>query len=428
MRYLKFVFLLLPVFFVACKEELAPPPAISVISPAKNTSANVGDTLKLRVLATSEIKIKYVKIVLLNKNYMQECPVQMYYPESTKFDLSGEYVISNEYLETGSYFLYFEVANDDAVSKAYVPLNLTETNKTTKVVFVFCNNKNANYVNIYKIDSSFSVNLFRNLAGDFSNGAVNSRNKIVYSAGRFKGNLFFLDAEHNEILKQINVPTNLPFPYFEIIYFNNKRFIVGYSDSRIEGYFGDGTLKFSYLFKDYRLYKVCYDGVYLTCVMKHFTGQSTFIYVVYEDFGTVKGNFFINYDVVNLFSIEENKNILFCNNGNQPEIRVLDIYNMIITKIKDLPLGKIFCVEQISSSSFVFSHSDGIFLYNFENNSVAELIAADTASHIAFDNVNKFLFLSNAKTLKVVSFPALGIVNTFEMPDTIKDIKILYNK
>lgn len=421
-------FLIVAVAVSSCREETYEPPFIQMYSPSENSMALTGDTLQVSGSISSSIPVTYVKIVLLTTAYIQACPALSIYPGTENYSINTEYIISNTSLLSGTHYLYIEAGNGYNASTKFIRLTVTGIPKESRSLVVFCHEKANDNVKIYKVDSLLNYSLFKQLPDDFQEGAVNSHDQLIYSMGQYKGNLYFLDAANGSVVDQVNALNNPPFPYFESLYWGNNLLIVGYYDGRIEGYFGNGNLKFNYSVDNCRMHQVSYDGTYLLSVFEYFTGNVFFTGAIYENSGLLKDMVYGDYQVYNLFRVSGNDVVLFCNKETQPTVRTLNTYSMVITHLKNLPSGVIYGVTQIDYDRYLISHSDGLFLYSFDNNVFTEIGNATTYGEVVYDETDNIIYLSTGKIINAYSYSTGSLIGTVALPDSIKDIEILYNR
>lgn len=415
-------------FLASCKKETGETPAVVVVSPPQHSLANAGDTLQVSGEISSEAPLTHIKIVLLTENRVQACPSVTLHPGTGNYSLSAEYVISNPALESGVYYLLVEAANEFGVTSRYVELNISGIPKESRSLIVFCHEKANDNVKIFKVDSLLNYTLFKQLPYDFREGAVDSKDQQIYSMGQYAGDLYTLDASDGEIISQINAVNNPPFPYFESVFWGNDLLIVGYYDGLIQGYYGNGNLKFSYTIDNVRLHHVCYDGTYLLCVFEYYTGGTFMTGAVYANSGMVKDIIATPYQVAELFRATGNEVLLFCNNGTQPSVRVLDTYTMVITHLSDLPAGKIYGVARIDNDLYIVSHNDGLLIYSRDANDYAESGNASSFGDIVYDETDNIVYMAEGKNINAYSYPGGSLIGTVAMPDSVKDLKILYNR
>lgn len=422
------LFLLTLIFVSSCREETYEPPFIQMFSPSENGMAQTGDTLQVKGSISSAIPITYIKIVLLTSTYIQSCPAITIYPNSTNYNLNTEYIISNNNLLSGTHYLFVEAGNDYASGSRFIKLTISGIPKESKALFAFCHETANDHVKIFKVDSLLNYTLFKQLPDDFQEGAVNSQDQLIYSMGLFEGNLYSLDATDGNILHQVNAIINPPFPYFESLYWGNNLLVVGYYDGRIEGYFGNGNLKFVYSVENFRLHKVSFDGLYLLSVLEYYTVTEYCAGAIYEFSGLLKDMIFVNYEIVNFYRASGNDVVLFCNDALQPSVKAFNTYTMVITHIKNLPAGTIQSVTQIDDDKFLICHSNGFLLYSFDNNSYAETGSGSTSGEIVYDETDNIIYLSEGKNISAYSYPTLQHIGTVVLSDSIKDLEILYNR
>jgi len=428
MKIFRLVFLLMMVILSACRKETAEPPVIQIYDPADYSIVCVGDTLQVTASVSSSVPIDYIKIALLSENYVQMCPSVTIYPQTESYNVNAEYIISNTNLESGTYYLKVDAANEYAASSRYVRLTVSGIPRESRSLMVFCYEQADDVVQIYKMDSLLQYSLFKQLPDDFGGGAVNSRDQLIYSMGLYEGNLYMLNASDGSVYNQINAVIDPPFPYFESVSYTNNLLLVGYYDGRIQGYFGNGNLKFMYSVENCRLHHARFDGTYLLSVLEYYTGGFFFTGAIYEASGLLKDMVYGEYEVLDLFRVSGNDVVMFCNAGTQPTVRTLDTYTMVITHLKNLPAGEIKGVAQIDSDRYLISHTDGLFVYSFDDNAYSEIGSASQSGKIQFDETNNLIYMCGGKDINAFAYPSGNWIGTVTMPDSIRDIEILYNR
>jgi hypothetical protein len=422
------LFLIALASVTSCREETYEPPFIQMYAPHENMVACTGDTLQVSGSVSSAVPLTYIKIALLTSSYIQACPSLTINPNTENYSISNEYILSNTALESGVYYLYIEAGNGYGASTHYIKLTITGIPKESRSLVVFCHEKANDDVKIYKVDSLLNFLLFKQLPDDFQEGAVNSQDQLIYSMGCYEGNLYSIDAAGGTVVDQVNAIIDPPFPYFESLHWSNNLLIVGYYDGRIEGYYGNGNLKFLYSVDNCRLHHVNYDGTYLLSVLEYYTGNMFFTGVIYGNSGLLKDMVYGDYNVFDLFRVSGNDVVMFCNKGTEPCIRTLNTYSMIITQIKDLPAGTISGVTQIDSDLYLIRHSEGLLVYSFDNNAYSEIGSASSFGDVVYDETDDIVYLSEGKNIEAYSYPAGTHIGSITLPDSVKDIKILYNR
>jgi hypothetical protein len=109
-------------------------------------------------------------------------------------------------------------------------------------------------------------------------------------------------------------------------------------------------------------------------------------------------------------------------------VRTLNKNTMVITHLKNLPDGQIKSVAQINNQNFLISHSDGLYVYSFTNNTYSKIGSTSLSGEVLFDSIDNLIYMSDGKKLYSFSYPSGNQLGTTELPDSIKKIEILYNK
>lgn len=422
-----FLSILVPML-LSCRKDMGEPPVLQVLSPSDYSNSCVADTIIVSGNVQSQSAISYIKIVLINSTFSQMCPAVTIYPQTENYNFSSEYIFSNQNLESGNYFLLVEAVNEYGSSKTYLHISIFGIPKESRSLMAFCFEKSNGHTNIYKVDSLLQYAPFKQIPGDFAEGTVSSADQLVFSMGRYSGNLYFIDASDATIVLQINAIENPPFPYFESITYSNGRLVVAYYDGRIDGYSGNGSFKYSYSIDNFKAKRVRFDGTYLMAVLEYYVGGDMSVGVLWDMSGYVKEIIFTEYTVLDLYRISGNDVVLFSNLNNQPTAKTLDTYYMTITQRKNFPSGSILGVAQVNNDRYLISHSEGILVYDYDSNTSGEIGNAAFAGKIVYDETDDIIYLASGRNINAYSYPAGAWLGTLALPDSVCDIQILYNR
>jgi hypothetical protein len=86
-------------------------------------------------------------------------------------------------------------------------------------------------------------------------------------------------------------------------------------------------------------------------------------------------------------------------------------------------------VAQVSSDVYLIAHSNGtIYKYQYSNSSIVPFIPGVTASHMAFDDVNQEVLVSDVNTIKKFNYSNAALINSFTATDSVCGLHIQFNK
>ncbi len=423
-----FLGFLVVLFLLSCKREEGEPPVLQLYSPAGYSTYMTGDTIAVSGQASSMSQLTYIKIVLLSHSYVQVNPPLTLYPQTDSYSFDVEYILSGQDIETGSYYLMVEAGNEYGADQVFVHVNVTGIPLESRALVVFCYEKADGQVGVYYADSLLQYSLLTQLGGDFCEGAVSSKDQMIYSMGQYTGHMYFLDASDGNVAKQIDVVQNPPFPYFESLTYSNGLLVIGYHDGRMEGYYGNGNYKFSYVTENMRARRVRYDGTYLLCVLEYYLGGAINAGVMWEISGMIKDVLYTEYAIADLYRVEGNQVALFANLNNQPSVKFLDTYHMTITHMCDLPPGEVISVADAGDHRFILSHTTGLLLYDAQANQWSLIESTAFSGKLAFDQTDQMVYMSSGRDVYAFAWPDGTLLGSVQMPDSVRDIHMLYNR
>lgn len=411
----------------SCKEKEFPPPFIEVYSPSHLQSYTIGDSISINANISSQSMLEFIKISLVNTNLINVNPVMSISPTAENYSLTLQYPISNTSISSGQYYLIIEAANSSASEKAYISINISSIPKRSLSLIAF-SYETGNPVHIYKIDSLLQSTQFSELSGDFGGGAVNPVSQYLYCMGKYTGPLRTIDANSGSIIDEIPAVIQTPFPYYNCISWENNLLMVGLYDGYINGYFNNSNLKFSYLIEHFRPQFIKYDGTYLLGSFNYQSNNAPSVGAIYEISGYIKDILFTAYSIIDLYRVSGDDVLLFTMNGAQAELYTLDTYNMIITFKKALPSGYIHSVANLGNSKYLISHDNGLIIYDYISNISSNFYLGAKSGKLCYDEVDERIYLSSEKEIYSYTWPGAQESGPLNLPDSIKDIHILYNR
>ena len=418
---------LIILFASSCKEDEVPPPFIEVYNPSHLQSYAVGDSISISASISSGSILEYIKISLVNTNLINVNPVMSIYPETENYSLTVKYPISNTAISSGQYYLIIEAVNSSSSEKAYTSINISSIPKRSLSLIAF-SYENGNPIHIYKVDSLLQFTEFSELSGDFGGAAVNPVSQYIYCMGKYTGPLRTIDANNGSIIDEIPAVIQTPFPYYNCINWENNLLMVGLYDGYIKGYFNNTNLKFSYLINHFRPQFIKYDGTYLLGSFFYQTNNAPGVGIIYEISGYIKDILFTAYSIVDMYRVSGNNVLLFTMNGSQAELYTLDTYNMIITIKKTLASGEIYSVCDLGNNKYLMTHDNGLIIYDYISNTSSDFYPGTKPGKLCYDEIDEKVYLSFEKEIYSYTWPTAQESGPLNLPDSIKDIHILYNR
>lgn len=419
--------LFLLIIIIGCNRDEEVFPSIEVMQPNEHESFLYGDTIEVRVRVFSDEAIDWVKITLIDQQFIPSCPSQTIYPGETDNFLTLDYIISNRYIENGQYFLLIEASDKSGSTKKYVSINVSGLPlKSMGLVAVIRNGTNQQA--ILSIDSIQTVTQTGIHQGDYSSSAVNSNQSLIYINGKSTGALGAYNLNDGTVIWSVPTIQNPPFSYFEKMIYQDNMVVVGYTEGMIQGYTAGGSPRYQFITPQFIPKQMLRHFGMLIVEQLYYTGSGSVISVYYENSGTQKSWMNIGFDVIALFGEDEDEVVIFGNSGSNGISAILDIYNDQCYQIASFGPGNISSAIQIDLHNYILSTSNGIVRYNSLNGQNEFFESGVTPGQLCYDEVDDILYVAHDKIIEIYNQSTSQFLGNITLADTIRDIHILYNK
>ncbi len=412
----------------SCKKKNDPPPVIGVTSPYQGAIYNIGDTVHVIATITDNANIEYVKVTLLNSNYI---PVDAAYTingTGKAADVDMKYPITNINLATDSYFINVQASDGNSTINAFQTIIIHEIPLLREAIYTITGSNAMNTI-VWKVDTGNTITQVIALSGDFANAAISSTDQCLYTTGIYTGGFNCVNLPGNSLSWNI-AAHNTGLPTYERVYSNNHWNLLADYDGNITGYDRTKTKNFSTTTLTQTYPHIMYsDSRYLYAEQRDYTGTSIHLKVYHIVDGIPYQEIAINEDIVAMFSINKDSVMIFTNHSGTGHAIIYNITNNSITTPNILPIEKIISAAQISPNIFLIAMQNNVYIYNTANFGTVNVFTSIPSSlAMKFDSLNQQLFIANVKTLNVYNYPSNIATSSLLFADTLRDISILYNK
>jgi hypothetical protein len=427
---LKLLFLVISLLglFASCRKLDNDPAVITILSPIAGTGFIPGDTIPVEATMTDDGVLGTVSIKLLNSSYTPVCHLENYaLNDLDSYTLSQKYVIDNLYLESGDYYLTVSVSDGEEDANEYRLIVINELPKTREGVY-FITRPDTMNVHVFELDSLGQLINRLTIPGDYSESAINSRYHELIVSGYQNGyyNQYDLETYTNVFSEP---PYNGGGPSFENLFFYDNITYVSYYDGRIRGFDRFGAIKYNSAQPVYYLPgTLCVNFKYVFAEA-FYPGQSeTRVVVINNPSGVARQEYNLDADISTILSTGENEVMIFGNKNGDGKIYSYHVLNNDVDDLHTMTGIRIYGAVMIDSDNYALATQNGLYSFQVSNNNLIPVDVTAPSYAIEYDVVNGILFSASGNQVRQYAFPQPQVVNTTTSPDSVMDIRILYNK
>ena len=427
---LRQVFIIISVLLVivlSCKkEEDTQHPVITIYSPAINRQFDVLDTILVEAAITDDIKIISVKVVLVNEEFIPVLDAFYYYPDASSYQINLNYPIDDYSLENGIYYIHIRADDGLNYKNEYQKIQINAIHREFEKILVLTR-KNSNYIEVSGIDTSQNINTLFEINGDYAGSEVSSMYQQLYIAGRNQININAYNLDNYELEWKLDVIPYDPIHSFNCLYYDEYLFS-SFCYLYIRGYDNYGTQIFNSWIDEFDLPARIFRHNDLILVDKQSKiGGSTYISTYYFISGVEKQKLFSTYKVVEFFSYDTENVIIVANTYEHGTIKLYDPYQNILTEMQST-LDIIISSVKIDQENILIGTENDIYLYNFSQFSLNNILPGKVAYGLRYNEVNKNIYVIGSKKIEIFNYPGMILQNTYTHSDTILNVLLLYNK
>ena len=411
----------------SCKKNTDTDPVVTYTSPYVGQIFNAGDNVNVVAHVAANQNLQFVKLSLLNSNYVAVNNITSFSVSGSSLDINQNITLDNS-LATGTYYITINAYDGTRMTNAYQQIYVHGIPLVRKAIYVVTGSNFQN-TKVYKIDTNNVATNIISLNGDFASSAISSKDQCLYTTGIFSGDFNNIDLNAETINWSINNPgTGLPF--YENVYYANGLTYLSLFSQTIKGYDKSKNVNFTANTSTNTYPHIVFNnGSYVFAEQRNISSYDVRLKVYYAQSGAGFQEFVINQDVAGMYSYDANDIILFMNNNGNGSVLIYNINNNTTTQPIVLPAGKIYSVLQITPTYYLLAYQNQVYYYSTANVGHTGTYQSIPASQaMQFDSLNNEVFIANATHLDIYDYTSSSLINTITLPDSIKDIRILYNK
>ncbi len=426
----KFIFLFaFAIALFSCKKsEDSELPVITIQSPVNPFSANVYDTLHIRIHVSDNKNLETMHVNLVTTNLIPVLPSVSIPVSGNSQDVVFDYVISNFRIASGNYYLSVDVSDGTNLARAYSNIYVTGVPRTLKGFFA-ATIPIPGTLNIYKGDTSWTSSLFTSYSSDFSDMAVNNYWQQLVTDGITTGPLKATSIDgltNGYSIQAISGPS----PYWGALSVKDSRTWVSFHSSAfLKSIDANGVADFTTAADlNFFPYLTLQSGQLLFTEQRDISNANPKM-VVYSLAGGALHETPISFTPIAMFERTTDEIYVLGNSGTQGYLMIYDNpTNGFWTPIA-LPNSTITCAAQVNANEINLGMNNGN-VYRFTYNPVGLLVLASgiNATAIKYDDINDEIYTAEGSNVNVYSHSPFVLQHTVPFPNVISDLELWYNR
>jgi hypothetical protein len=418
----------------SCNKDTTPNyPSVQISSPYSLAIFSIPGSIQVTGHVSDSKSLTSVSVYIANsQNLPVEQTVQIPVT-SNNMNISCSYILNDNHMASGEYYLTLSASNGTTTGSAFQQIYI-EASPTVRTA-IYAISRGSTSVNAWKIDSVFHASLSYTVSGDYSSSDINSYYQQLYIAGHDSGNVNVYSvpvATYDWNIQGYPSPT----PYFTNVYcYNDAEFISYYNSAYgyVKCFNHSGSLQAVYnALSGYYPIKTFLWGGLLFIEEKSVSlsgGENLWTYYegsISKQYSAIPGS------VVAMFGYDNNHIFIFGNNSTG--LAYMQLYNFIgniFYSPISLPSAQLLSVAQVNANTYLISFSNGtIYQYTYNPNSIVSYINGITASTVRYDSINNEVLASTGNSINEYAYNAGSaiLMATTAISDSVRDIRILYNK
>jgi hypothetical protein len=413
----------------ACKKEKSLPPVIEIFEPNSGQQYTQGDTIFYKFSVSDDKAVTNVKALITNT--ANQAVLTHNFINAGKYKVYEGYFLTESFAVTGTTHQFVVSATDgENETKLGRQIIIYQSERKTIAIFAVTVS-NTNSYDIIQIDTLYNIQPVMNSAGDFLKMHVSSKDQIVYSSGKFTGDLYAKGIFNSVLWSEpaISVSGN---PAFHNIALYDDLIFVSYDNEIVKAYDKNKSIKFvaDAGSGNYAINLIKKDNIILT-EERSYPYIETILKSYYFASGAPVKTTSIRQVIVQRFYIKnDDEFVIIGNQNNQGKIFYYNYPANSIWQPYQIPVGdSIIASEFISvENSILIQMTSGLYKFNLSNNNLLPLLPGINYNVLKYDEVRNILITASNTAINFYSYPQLQLIQSMNMMSPVKDIDILYSR
>ena len=428
------------IFFLAvcsCKKDVpAGYPSVQISAPYLQAIFNVPCTIQVTGHASDSKSLTSISVYIANgQNIALEPPIQIPVT-SNSMNISCSYRLNDIHLPSGQYYMTITASNGTNTASAFQQIYIDAV--PTRRLAIYAITRDATGVHAWGIDSTFKVSPYYSytVPGDYSSSDINSYYQQLYIAGHDSGDVS---------VRSVPLPApdwaisanHSPVPSFTNVYCSNDaEFVSYYANNMPNGYVKEyshlGALQAQYNATSgyYPVKTYMWGNFLLTEEQSISLSQSEWLHIFYASTSASYNQTTLPGPVVASRGYDNNDIFIFGNTTSGDGF--IKLYSIPNNAFYSPPFslnayGKLLSAIQINANTYLLGFNNGnIYQYTYNPVSIVPFIHGVKASVMQYDSINNEIIIASGKTLN--KYHNATLVASVTLSDSIRDVRVLYNK
>lgn len=423
---MKWVYILIiaTVFHGCSKQEGIAPPVIEILSPGKNTSFAIGDTIDFRLRVTSYHIIGSVKTGLVDENLSPVLLQKTVTVGASEAEVSHAIPVDDPNLNSGSYRLQVVVSYDGRLKHDYRSIRVSGLEKSMKKMAVF-SYAGPQQTRIDLFSPTYLHDTFLTLPYSFSHAASLAGSSLLCF---LKNEPTVVYAYSDEtFLPEWSTGIPLPYPRSNAVWASAGLLFISTGNGNIMGLDASGSVQFlTPRWEGFSARSFAINERFLVAEMVSLPGAERSIAVFYLSTATEKNRRLVNYDIFSILPYGEEFLLIHSLAGGYG-VSLLDPVQMTLTTQNSLNGRTFRDAERLGESSFLILDDGELVEYDPRLNRFTTLMAANSQG-IEVDEVSGNILLFGGRKVSVYAQGTLQLLFTEEFGNEVLWVEPVYNK
>ncbi len=427
-KYYLFIMLIICILCYSCKkDDDTSIPQITISFPNEFTNYKIKDTVNIVAKVIDNKTISLIEIVIVNTDFLPVSNRILIQPNAKEIDINELICIDDLNLNSGIYYIKVRASDGENEKNLYRAINIEGIQREFKGI-ISINKVNSNLFNIYFVDSAHHQIL--SYSGDFISSEINQNYQQLYVCGNINSNLNAYDLKDNSLFWVILPDNNPPFPSFENLYFENDILFVSCSQSYIVGYNRFSNINFNTITNlGFTPKKTIRFKNYLIVEEKSKTSSLRLLNAYFFPTGSLKNSTNLSIIIKSMFIKDNDNLIIFGNDLNSNAVMSwFNVDNQTYYNPHLMPVGQLKDVVKLDNSNYILSIGNNIYWYQESTNSLTLYISNINVENIEYEDISQTIILGSGNKLLYYTFPSAIKKGEYNMPFTISQLHLLYNK
>jgi hypothetical protein len=403
-------------------------PVINVKDPLPGTIYENGDTIKFHAVFSDNAQLKNVELSLVDEDNKPMLSTLSLVPGSNPFTLQGNYIIDDPMLPGGIYQLRFRASDGINVVNKFIELQIHELERQM-LYPVIITHPEQNEWQAYKLITNGEWKEFHTQTGDYIGSAVNSAVSQFYMCGIVQSDLNAIKLPGGEALWSVKPRIDQSQRWFEGVTFNYPNLYICTAEGNVRAYDKTGNEIYkSETFSNAFPYLSVLTKNFVVGAFKDAFSNDRFLIAFHNSGGAMIYTKYVESEVACMLYLGSDNVLVFSNSNGQGEILLYNGSDNTLAPLHSFYNGNIYKAVAMDSENYIVSTSNGLYRYQFSNNSLTPFVSSVINGNIACDNTSQLVYVTSGKALDVYSFPVSSLVETYNLPDTAIDLHLVFNK